>query len=93
VAARNLGQLADDLSGYTMTKGSLHFPVDRPLPKAVVTRLIAVRRREADQRSRRHSQNSRQLDDGSETRVSWALRSCSAGPTMPGRTARSIRFG
>jgi hypothetical protein len=26
-----------------MTKGSLHFPIDRPLPKAVVQRLIAVR--------------------------------------------------
>ena len=25
-----LTQLADDLAGYTMTKGSLHFPVDRP---------------------------------------------------------------
>ena len=47
-----LGQLAGDLSGYTMTKGSLHFPVDRPLPKAVVKKLVAVRIREADQRSR-----------------------------------------
>jgi uncharacterized protein YdhG (YjbR/CyaY superfamily) len=47
-----LEQLAGDLSGYTMTKGSLHFAVDRPLPKAVVKRLIAVRLREADQRSR-----------------------------------------
>jgi uncharacterized protein YdhG (YjbR/CyaY superfamily) len=46
-----LGQLADDLAGYTMTKGSLHFPVDRPLPKAVVKRLIAVRLSEADRRS------------------------------------------
>jgi uncharacterized protein YdhG (YjbR/CyaY superfamily) len=46
-----LGQLADNLSGYTMTKGSLHFPVDRPLPKDVVKRLIAVRLREADRRS------------------------------------------
>ena len=46
-----LGQLADNLSGYPMTKGSLHFPVDRPLPKAVVKRLIAVRLREADRRS------------------------------------------
>jgi uncharacterized protein YdhG (YjbR/CyaY superfamily) len=45
-----LGQLADDLSGYTMTKGSLHFPVDQPLPKAVVKRLIAVRLREVDHR-------------------------------------------
>jgi uncharacterized protein YdhG (YjbR/CyaY superfamily) len=47
-----LGQLADELAGYTMTKGSLHFPVDRPLPKAVVKRLIAVRLSEADRRSR-----------------------------------------
>jgi hypothetical protein len=35
-----------------MTKGSLHFPVDQPLPRAIVERLIAVRVREADQRSR-----------------------------------------
>jgi uncharacterized protein YdhG (YjbR/CyaY superfamily) len=47
-----LRQLASDLSGYTMTKGSLHFPVDRPLPKAVVKKLIAARLREADQHSR-----------------------------------------
>jgi uncharacterized protein YdhG (YjbR/CyaY superfamily) len=47
-----LGQLADDLDGYTMTKGSLHFPVDRPLPKALVERLIAVRLEEARRRSR-----------------------------------------
>ena len=46
-----LGQLADDLAGHAMTKGSLHFPVDRPLPKAVVTRLIAVRLSEADRRT------------------------------------------
>ncbi len=46
-----LGQLADELDGYTMTKGSLHFPVDRPLPKAIVARLIAVRLSEADRRS------------------------------------------
>jgi uncharacterized protein YdhG (YjbR/CyaY superfamily) len=47
-----LGQCAGDLSGYTMTKGSLHFPVDQPLPKAVVKRLVTVRLREAAQRSR-----------------------------------------
>jgi len=47
-----LAKLADDLTGYTMTKGSLHFPVDQPLPKAVVKRLIAVRLNEHDRRSR-----------------------------------------
>lgn len=38
-----LTQLADELKGYTMTKSALHFPVDRPLPKTVVKKLIAVR--------------------------------------------------
>jgi uncharacterized protein YdhG (YjbR/CyaY superfamily) len=47
-----LGKLADELTGYTMTKSSLHFPVDRPLPKTVVKKLIALRLGEARQRSR-----------------------------------------
>jgi uncharacterized protein YdhG (YjbR/CyaY superfamily) len=38
-----LGQLGDELRGYTMTKSALHFPVDRPLPKTLVKKLIAVR--------------------------------------------------
>ena len=42
-----LPQLASELEGYAMTKSALHFPVDRPLPKALVQRLIAVRLREA----------------------------------------------
>jgi uncharacterized protein YdhG (YjbR/CyaY superfamily) len=41
-----LGQIADELQGYTMTKSSLHFPVDRPLPKPLVKKLIALRLRE-----------------------------------------------
>jgi uncharacterized protein YdhG (YjbR/CyaY superfamily) len=47
-----LGQVADELKGYTMTKSSLHFPVDRPLPKTVVKKLIALRLREVRQSSR-----------------------------------------
>jgi uncharacterized protein YdhG (YjbR/CyaY superfamily) len=38
-----LGQLADELEGYTMTKSALHFPVDTPLPKPLVRKLITVR--------------------------------------------------
>ena len=48
-----LGQLADELHGYTMTKSSLHFPVDRPLPKQLVEKLIAVRLAEHAERGRR----------------------------------------
>jgi len=47
-----LGQLADQLDGYTITKSSLHFPVDRPLPKALVRKLIAVRLADVGRRSR-----------------------------------------
>ncbi|HLI02167.1 MAG TPA: DUF1801 domain-containing protein [Acidimicrobiales bacterium] len=36
-------QLGDDLAGYTMSKGALHFPVDRPLPDPLVEKLVRVR--------------------------------------------------
>ena len=38
-----LSQLSSELDGYTMTKSALHFPVDRPLSKRLVERLIVVR--------------------------------------------------
>lgn len=41
-----LGSLAEELAGYRTTKGSLHFPVDQPLPDAVVSRLVGARLRE-----------------------------------------------
>jgi len=46
-----IGPLADELDGYTMTKSALHFPVDRPLPKALVKKLIRVRLAEVDRRA------------------------------------------
>jgi uncharacterized protein YdhG (YjbR/CyaY superfamily) len=38
-----LPRLTEDLRGYTMTKSALHFPVDRPLPKTLVKKLVAAR--------------------------------------------------
>lgn len=38
---------AGELAGYTYTPGSLHFPVDQPLPAEVVRRLIEVRMEQA----------------------------------------------
>jgi uncharacterized protein YdhG (YjbR/CyaY superfamily) len=46
-----IGPLADELEGYTMTKSALHFPVDRPLPKALVKKLIRARLAEVDRRT------------------------------------------
>jgi uncharacterized protein YdhG (YjbR/CyaY superfamily) len=39
-------QLADDLRGYTMSSGALRFPVDKPLLRALVKKLIDVRLKE-----------------------------------------------
>ena len=41
-----LPELADDLVGYTASKGTLRFAVDKPLPTALVKKLIAVRQRQ-----------------------------------------------
>ena len=46
-----IGPLSDELNGYTMTKSALHFPVDRPLPKALVKKLIRARLAEVDRRA------------------------------------------
>lgn len=35
--------LGEDVAGYTTTKGSLQFPIDKPLPKALVKKLIGAR--------------------------------------------------
>ena len=40
-------QLGKELEGYTSTSGSLHFPVDQPLPEALVRKLLTVRMAEA----------------------------------------------
>jgi uncharacterized protein YdhG (YjbR/CyaY superfamily) len=45
-----LERLGDELEGYTMTKSALHFPVDRPLPKPLVKKLVALRLTDPDRR-------------------------------------------
>ena len=40
-------QLAKETEGYTKTKGSLHFPVDKPLPRKLVKKLLDARMAEA----------------------------------------------
>jgi len=39
--------LGDELSRYKTSTGALQFPIDRPLAKALVRKLIAVRKRQA----------------------------------------------
>jgi uncharacterized protein YdhG (YjbR/CyaY superfamily) len=43
-----LATLADDVAAYETSKGSLRFPVDKPLPRQLVKKLVRTRMREAD---------------------------------------------
>jgi uncharacterized protein YdhG (YjbR/CyaY superfamily) len=40
-------ELTDDLQGYGGTKSALHFPVDEPLPRPLIKKLIETRLRQA----------------------------------------------
>jgi uncharacterized protein YdhG (YjbR/CyaY superfamily) len=42
-----LDKVGDELGDYSCTKGSLHFPVDRPLPRRLVALLLRTRMAEA----------------------------------------------
>ena len=42
-----IAQLAQETQGYTKTKGALHFPIDTPLPRELVKKLLEVRMAEA----------------------------------------------
>ena len=40
-------ELREHLSSYTTSTGALQFPIDEPLPKALVEMLITIRKRQA----------------------------------------------
>jgi uncharacterized protein YdhG (YjbR/CyaY superfamily) len=42
-------EIPDDVAGYVTSKGALQFPIERPLPKALVKKLIAIRLRQVGQ--------------------------------------------
>lgn len=42
-----LDKLADQLGSYAYTQGSLHFPVDQPLPRRLIEQLLQTRLAEA----------------------------------------------
>src|SRR5438067_106320 len=44
-----LSELEDEVAGYESTKSSLHFPIDKPLPKSLVEQLIAIRLRQVSE--------------------------------------------
>lgn len=47
-SGRTLQTLSDDVRGYEQTKGSLHFDPAKPLPVALVRKLIKIRLAESE---------------------------------------------
>ncbi len=43
-------ELSSELEGYVRSTGALRFPIDTPLPRPIVEKLIAVRMRQAQQK-------------------------------------------
>ncbi|HZU13954.1 MAG TPA: DUF1801 domain-containing protein [Chloroflexota bacterium] len=44
-----LPALGDDVAGYGGTKSALHFPIDQPLPRPLVEKLITIRLRQINE--------------------------------------------
>ena len=47
-----LGRHRDEVKGYEQAKSAVHFPIDKPLPTALVKRLVKARMRENEERDR-----------------------------------------
>jgi uncharacterized protein YdhG (YjbR/CyaY superfamily) len=48
MSGRVITKLADDLKAYETTSGSIHFDVDKPLPAALIRKLVKARMAEID---------------------------------------------
>jgi len=52
MGASAIEAFAEELEGYRVTKGTIHFPLDKPLPKVLITKIVkaCVERNEAKSR-------------------------------------------
>jgi uncharacterized protein YdhG (YjbR/CyaY superfamily) len=53
MSAALVEQFQDDLKNYSTSKGTIRFPLDKPLPKALVTKIVKARVVQNESRKRR----------------------------------------
>jgi uncharacterized protein YdhG (YjbR/CyaY superfamily) len=51
-----LDEFAEGLKGYKTSKGTIQFPVDKPLPKALVTKIVKARAAQNEAKARGRSE-------------------------------------
>lgn len=48
-----LDEFKDELKGFSTSKGTVHFPIDKPLPTALIKKLVKARVRQSAAKKRR----------------------------------------
>ena len=51
--ASGIAAFADDLKKYSISKGTIRFPIDKPLPAALIKKLVKARTAENESKRRR----------------------------------------
>jgi uncharacterized protein YdhG (YjbR/CyaY superfamily) len=47
-----VGKLKDELTGYRVSKGTIHFPVNKPLPAALLRKIVKARLADVESKQR-----------------------------------------
>ena len=48
-----IGMFKDELSGFSTSKGTIHFPLDKPLPTALIKKIVSARVAQSAAKDRR----------------------------------------
>ena len=48
-----IGMFKDELSGFSSSKGTIHFPLDKPLPTALIKKIVRARVAQSAAKDRR----------------------------------------
>jgi uncharacterized protein YdhG (YjbR/CyaY superfamily) len=47
-----IAEFKDELNGYSTSKGTVHFPLDKPLPTALIKKIVKARAKQDQSKKR-----------------------------------------